>query len=290
MKWPKELVEDVARRRAALFLGSGVSASSESQSSAGSHPPTWNAFLTRANQSLEDRQAKRAIAGLIRKNDLLMACEVLKRELDESWTELLRDEFVVPKYRHSELHKALHQLDLPLVLTPNFDTIYDRYVSSETDGATVVKTYDHVDLALILRRKDRVILKVHGSIEHPPKMIFTRSDYAKMRTEYRGFTDVMASLLLTNTFLFVGAGLDDPDMRMFLENYRHTFPGAPPHYMTSPTKEVDARLDPLIRDNVGIKLIRYSGLANHRELLEGIQELVEVVTSRRSQLGISDAW
>lgn len=41
--WPERLVEDIARRRCVLFLGSGVSANSVNKE--GERPKTWTEVL-----------------------------------------------------------------------------------------------------------------------------------------------------------------------------------------------------------------------------------------------------
>lgn len=40
--WPDELVEDIAKRKCVLYLGSGISANS--QNDEGRHPATWKSF------------------------------------------------------------------------------------------------------------------------------------------------------------------------------------------------------------------------------------------------------
>jgi hypothetical protein len=43
INWPKELIENIARRRSVIYLGSGVSMNSQSNS--GRRPKTWAALL-----------------------------------------------------------------------------------------------------------------------------------------------------------------------------------------------------------------------------------------------------
>ena len=46
-------------------------------------------------------------------------------------------------------------------------------------------------LAWFGRDYDRLVLKAHGSIHEPAKMIFTRNDYASARTKYAGFYSLL---------------------------------------------------------------------------------------------------
>ncbi|MFJ5961863.1 SIR2 family protein [Pseudarthrobacter oxydans] len=288
MKWPPELVNDLARRRAVLYLGAGVSASATSDE--GVRPPDWITFLKRGNTSLARRVPSRTITELIDQNDLLSACELLKNALDESWPALLKTSFLTPGYKPAELHKSLHALDTAVVLTPNFDTIFDRFAQNETNGATVVKNYYDDDVPLVLRRPYRAVLKVHGTIDEPSQMVFTRGDYARARNRYQSFFQLIEALFLTHTFLFVGTSINDPDLRLFLENLHHAHPNSPPHYMTSPNGEISSHLDSAIRNNMNLKLLRYSPNNGHSALLQGIQNLVVSVEAARLEMGPSQNW
>lgn len=282
MKWPDELVDDTARRRTVLYIGAGVSASAASAD--GKRPPDWPTFLRNGSRRLKRRAPITTVRKLIDENDLLTACELLKSALDESWPELLKAEFSTPGYRPGDLHRAIHDLDLPLVLTPNFDTVFDRFAQELTSGTTVVKNYWDVDLPLVLRRNYRAILKIHGTIDEPSKMVFSRGDYADLRVNHRHFFDTIGALFLTNTFFFIGTSLNDPDLRLFLENYHRSHPQSPPHYMTSPNGEISHHVDESIRRNMNLKLIRYDPANGHQELLQGIRELGQLVTAKRTEM------
>lgn len=288
MKWPAELVEDIARRRAVLYIGAGVSASAQADD--GTRPPDWVEFLTTANSRLNRRVPSSTIRELIKEKDLLTACELLKAALDESWPEVLKEKFLTPGYKPGPLHRALHDLDLPVVLTPNFDTVYDRFAATETQGATVVKNYWDADVPLVLRRKYRAVLKVHGTIDEPSKMIFARGDYARLRANNRQFFELVGALFLTHTFLFVGTSLNDPDLRLFLEQYHHSHPNSPPHYMTTPKGEINQHIDDSIRRNMNLKLIRYSPDDGHAELVQLLNDLVLDVSEARRKMADAEAW
>lgn len=286
--WPDELVEDIARRRAVLYVGAGVSASAQADN--GKRPPDWPTFLQLATRRLGRRVPADTVKKLIADQDLLTACELLKNALDESWPEVLKEQFLAPGYKPGVLHKALHDLDLPLVLTPNFDTVYDRFAQAETNGATVVKNYWDTDIPLVMRRKYRAVLKVHGTIDEPSKMVFARGDYARLRVEHRQFFELMGALFLTHTFVFVGTSLNDPDLRLFLESYHYSHPHSPPHYMTSPRGEVHTHTDDSIRKNMNLKLIRYSPDNGHVELPAIMNDLVFLVNQKRSKMAATESW
>ena len=51
INWPEDVVEDIARRRCVLYLGSGVSANSVNEK--GETPATWGDFL---NSVIENKK------------------------------------------------------------------------------------------------------------------------------------------------------------------------------------------------------------------------------------------
>lgn len=285
MNVPPELLDDIVRRRAVLYIGAGVSSSASTGD--GKRPPNWKEFLNEGIVRLGGLPPTGTVKRLIKTNDLLTACEVLKDALDESWPTLLKEKYLQPRYTPSNLHRALHNLDLPIVLTPNFDYIYDNFAKSETGGSTVVKNYWDSDVPLTLRRENRAVLKVHGTIEEPSRMVFSRGDYARLRAEYRQFSEIIGALFVTNTFFFVGTSLNDPDLRLFLESYHYSHPNSPPHYMTSPTGEIHKDEDASIRRNMNLKLIRYSNRNGHAELVEMIRKIGEDAEAGRALLAVT---
>ena len=54
IRWPIELIDDIAKRNSVLYLGSGISAASKNDS--GKSPATWRKFL---EDILDARQEKR---------------------------------------------------------------------------------------------------------------------------------------------------------------------------------------------------------------------------------------
>ena len=105
-------------------------------------------------------------------------------------------------------------------MTTNFDRVYQNAAMKLSSATVKVKTYRDTDLALLAKGDDksRVILKVHGSIDDIGSMIFTRSDYIRLRNDYSLFQRVVSSLAITNVLLFVGCGLKDPDLILMLED------------------------------------------------------------------------
>jgi hypothetical protein len=200
IEWPGQLVKDIARRRAIILLGSGISRNSIGNG--GVQPPTWRQFLEEALD--ETPGPARHIRAAIRNGDYLSACEWIKNRLDERWTNLLKAKFLTPAYRPNAVHELILSLDTSVYITPNFDKIFDNFVTERTQGATIVKSYYEDDAQQLVRNGSRVVLKIHGTIDTPNRMIFGRSKYAEARVQNSSFYQLIDALLLTNTFLLLG--------------------------------------------------------------------------------------
>jgi hypothetical protein len=75
--WPEQLIRDIARRRAIIMIGSGISKNSIGND--GLKPPTWREFLEEARDQVPPPRP-RHIASAIRNGDFLSACEWLFAE------------------------------------------------------------------------------------------------------------------------------------------------------------------------------------------------------------------
>lgn len=287
IEWPSELVEDLARRKSVLFLGAGVSANSVSEDGT-KRPPGWKQFLEECLKKCQGDTS--TIERYVAQGDYLTACELLSARLRDEWYELLAESFTRPKYKPAEIHRLLFQLDCRVVLTQNFDKIFDVYAQAETSGSTVVKQYYDNDTPLVMRRNYRSVIKVHGTIDEPSKTVFTRKDYARVRHEHRPFQSLVDALFLTHTFLFVGCSLADPDLRLFLEQHAHNHPSAPVHYMTAPMSEIPEEVDQSIRDNHNLRLLRYADATGHGGLTDSFRQLVPMVDEKRVEIASTMNW
>jgi hypothetical protein len=252
----------------------------------GVRPPLWKPFLERALEQCDGQT--RHIKQALKENDLLTACELVRNRLDENWARVLRQHFVEPRYRSNPLHDEIYKVDVRLVVTPNFDQIYDGLCARESEGTVVIKNYYDQDVADVCRGSVRAILKIHGTIDEPGRMIFTRREYAQARTEHSAFYRMLEALILTNTFLFIGCSVRDPDLQLLLENHAFTYPQNKPHYIAMP--RVHAELMELMRQNMNLKALTYSAKDEHKELLDSVSALAERVEDQRITIALENDW
>lgn len=285
--WPKKLIKDIAGRKSVLILGSGISANAVGKG--GEHPPTWDKFLHTALSNISGD--KSFIEKLLLEKDFLTACEIIVERLQtHNFNEVARECFLRPRFDKHEIHESIFKLDSRIVATPNVDKIYDTYANQESKGTVLVKNYYDDDIADKIRSSDRIIVKVHGTIEYENKMIFTRKQYTKARYQYAAFYKVLDALALTHTFVFMGCGFSDPDIRLLLENYTFTYPNCRPHYMVTPSDNINEEYKRTIRENCNLELVTYSSDYNHKELNDSLKELVQLVEEERDNISKTANW
>ena len=288
--WPDELVNDIARRQCVIYLGSGVSKNSINK--LGERPKTWKEFLTYALTKNDIKDDLRIlIEKKIKNDDLLIACELLRDAFGrERYNRILKEEFQHKKFEVADIHKYIFQLDSRIVVTPNFDQIYETYAKSETEGSISVKNYYDDDLADVVRGQDRIVLKLHGTIESPDRMIFSQIDYANTRNKNQSFYQILNALITTNTFLFIGAGLNDPDIRLLLENYAFQYQWSRKHFFAVPDDLLSEQERRVYSASLNIDWLLYNSFDNHKELSDSIAALVKSVEQSRDLLSKSQNW
>lgn len=286
IKWPQGLIEDIARRKCVLVLGAGVS--KNSTNNAGLRPKDWREFL---EHSSIDLTSKTEINRQIKSGDYLTACELIKKELGrDDFNTLVKSEFLTPKFMPADIHKHIYNLDSRLIITPNFDKIYDTYANTTSQGSVIIKKFNEEDIVDCIRRPEPLIIKIHGSVDSTDNLIFTRKDYSEARIKNGNFYKVIEALSLTHTFIFIGCGTNDPDIRLILEDYTFRYPLNKKHYIVMSKNALDKRVKEIIKETMSLNILEYDSKNHHEILTLSIENLVKDVDNKRQELALSQSW
>lgn len=287
--WPEDLVKDIAARRSVLFLGAGVS--KNSCNAKGEHPMDWKEFLRYLASLVQAEEQRKEIQLCVDDADLLTACELARKYLkpDRFKTALLK-EFADKAFQPADIHDHLARVDSRFVLTTNFDRLYEIRANQIQDGTVLVKTYYDSDVADVFRRSQRVVLKVHGTIDSPDKTIFTRSQYALARRNHAHFYQMLRGLFVTHTHVFLGASLRDPDIQILLEDHAYHFEGSRPHYIVMPRDSARAGTLSVMEETMNLRALLYDPADNHSELAQSVAALVPRVEAAREDLKLTMDW
>lgn len=286
IEWPPKLVEQIARRRAIPYIGAGISRASTTI--AGARPPLWEEFLKDACSKLPNDQA--LAKRLIRDKRFLDACSLLIEKLGPEWIDLVQDKFGAA-YRKSDNHEHIYDLDCPIVITPNFDKIYETFATTQSEGTVTVKSYYSDDLLRHVRGglSARLILKCHGSIDTPDRLVFSREKYSNLIHQYATYNDIMNALFLTWTIVFFGTSGSDPDINLILERHVSLHENASPHFFV--TSDADTiKMKSILARSYNIHLIPYKSENNHKQLTDGLASLKDLVLKRREEIASTLQW
>ncbi|MDQ3090848.1 MAG: SIR2 family protein [Actinomycetota bacterium] len=247
------VAEGVRKRQSILFLGAGVHAAPPEGSlfeyPVHERPPIGSALSRELAGAcaLADRYPDEDLGNLQR--------VALFYEIERSRYQLLdavRNAVQVDKRPSPMLH-ALAQLDFPLVITTNYDQLFENALAAAGKQPRVAvytpnlePTTDHRDPTA----QSPVVFKIHGDITRAETIVVTDEDYIqfvlRMSTKdpYDPVPLTLKYYLTGSTTLFVGYSLLDYNLRLLFKTLRWKIDSANLPDMYS----VDYRPDPLIFD------------------------------------------
>lgn len=282
INWPPNLIQEISYRRCILFLGAGVSACSTNDN--GDSPKTWPDFLSDAINLIQNpsTEINDLISRLLSQKNYLMALQVIHNQCEPgTYGNYLRDVFIVPNYKPSGLHDIIKEIDSKLVITTNFDKIYDNLCN---EHEYVVATYTETQKILYnIKSVSNIIIKAHGSIDDIDKIVFTQKQYYEAKKKYPEFYNLLHALFLTHTVVFLGYSLSDPDINLVLETVAGSNSPSKPHYIV--VKEgIEDEIKRYWKDCYNISVLEYG--PDHDKLVESLKELLARVMSYRVSKGM----
>ncbi len=108
-------------------------------------------------------------------------------------------------------HGAFCSLPFDVVCTTNLEFLLERQYMLL--GRYCWPVIDEDQLAVSRGRTAVTLLKLHGDVHHPGRLVVTESDYDGFLDRYPLLATYLSSLLITRTAVFVGYSLNDPDLR-----------------------------------------------------------------------------
>jgi len=125
--------------------------------------------------------------------------------------ERLHQLLLIDEAQPSSSHEAFCAIPFDIVCTANFDFLLERQYSNGPRACRPI--LDEDQLGIPVPRHVASLLKIHGDLNHPNRMIVTEDDYDLFLTKYPLISTFVSNLLITRTAVLVGYSLDDPDLR-----------------------------------------------------------------------------
>jgi hypothetical protein len=125
--------------------------------------------------------------------------------------ERLHEVLLVDSAQPGPTHSAFCQLPFDLCVTTNFEFLLERGYESVNRYCRPI--IDEDQLSIDAKGPGIKLLKFHGDLHHPARLIATERDYDTFLDRYPLLATYFGNLLIIKTALFIGYSLDDPDFR-----------------------------------------------------------------------------
>ncbi|HHP0509963.1 TPA: SIR2 family protein [Vibrio harveyi] len=140
----------------------------------------------------------------------------------------------------TENHRILARLPVETFWTTNYDRMIESALLDA--GKTPDVKYNNKQLAITVPKRDAIVYKMHGDVEHPSEAILTKDDYESYHVKMQPFLNALSGDLISKTFLFLGFSFTDPNLDYILSRVRIAYSrDQRPHYclLKNLTKDQD---------------------------------------------------
>lgn len=118
-------------------------------------------------------------------------------------------------------HRILARLPISTYWTTNYDQLIEQALREAGKTPDVKYTNEH--LAVTRPRRDAVIYKMHGDVDHPNDAVLLKDDYENYHLKRGAYLSALSGDLVSKTFLFLGFSFTDPNLDYVLSRIRTTF-------------------------------------------------------------------
>ncbi len=202
----RDYVKDLDEGAAAIFAGAGLSVPAGYVN--------WTELMTEIAQDLGlDINTERDLVSLAQfhVNENLTRSK-LNRKILEEFTE---------DAKQTENHKIIARLPLSSIWTTNYDQLLEK--SFQVENKVIDVKYRNNQLLTTRPKRDVVIFKMHGDVNHPDEAILTKEQYEQYHQTHEPFINALAGELTTKTFLFIGFSFTDPNLDYVLSRLNFRF-------------------------------------------------------------------
>ncbi|WP_231927995.1 SIR2 family protein [Caballeronia cordobensis] len=110
-----------------------------------------------------------------------------------------------------DAHKAFCSIPFDIVCTTNFDFLLEEQYKAIPSH--VYPVIDEEQLSINGSAAGTLLLKLHGDLHHPSRLVVTEEDYDAFLMRYPLLATFLSNQLITKTAVLIGYSLDDPDFR-----------------------------------------------------------------------------
>lgn len=211
----KQIIKANNEDRLALFIGAGISKSSDANMS---KLPLWEDLINSMKRELQ----------IDEENDYLKIAQLYFLEFGEPSYYGKIKSFFPDNVPPSELHKIIFELNPHCVITTNWDCILESAIGSTGAVYSVICS----DKDLVKSTNQRKMIKMHGDF-NSHNIVFKEDDYLSYSHRFPLIENYIKSILSTHTVLFLGYGYNDINLKhitKWIQNHSHY---CPPMYLVT---------------------------------------------------------
>lgn len=198
--FPQPLKESIVQNRCLPIIGSGFSKNAEIPK--GQTMPDWSGLGKAFANEMDSYDYTNTI-------DAISAYEhAFSRPI---MVEKMKKNLLSGLVRPGQTHEAFCRLQFDIVCTTNFDHLLEDGYRKISKPCCPIISESQLSIAPL--KDELTLLKFHGDIDHPDKMVATEEDYDKFLDQNPMLATYLSNLLITRTPLFIGYSLDDDDFR-----------------------------------------------------------------------------
>jgi hypothetical protein len=200
---PIPLLKDIIENRCVPIIGAGFSRNAELPREF--QMPDWNNLGQYFASQIKGYPYRNSI-------DAISAfCHEFGRPVV---VEQLRKVLHTDKVQPGETHLNFAKLPFDIVITTNFDFLLEKSYERTKRMCYPILEDDQLSTTILHDKQiSTSLLKIHGDLNHPTRLILTEEDYDTYIDNYPLMCTYIANLLISRTPLLIGYSLDDPDFR-----------------------------------------------------------------------------
>ncbi|QFR43068.1 SIR2 family protein [Sulfurimonas xiamenensis] len=211
----KSIIEANNDNRLAIFVGAGVSKSSDTFSN---KMPLWNNIIDELKNDLEGTGEQ----------DYLKLAQLYYLEFGEYlYYDKLKKLFNTT-LEPSNIHKLIFEIRPQCVITTNWDKLLDKTVADNAFMYDVIVS----DKDLVKSTTQKKLIKMHGDFEHH-NIVFKEDDYLNYTYDFPLIENFIKSVLSTHTVLFIGYSYGDYNLKQITKWIQSFSKVKPPAYLLS---------------------------------------------------------
>ncbi len=270
---PLDLLEACRSGDCVLYAGAGIAANTGF--------PTWQPFVTglvewAVGSKYVDEAYGQSLAASARQGQMDSVADsvvnaVKERKGQKELNEYLRQTFIEPQMKPSELHRRLKNIPFCAALTTNFDIVLETLFSDRIHN--VFSPLDTEGLLTAFSKREFFILKLYGDVDRPETVLISRSEFEDSVRQNVAFNQFMENLFFNRTILFLGSSM--LGIQTYLDAIRFKS-GSRNHYalveVRDDTYQVEAER---LKRRYGIQVIPFITQSDYKEVLEFVRVLEE---------------